>query len=49
MENGAKKKHSTGKYSRVSAALFLAPILASNRFPGPFITAIKARLKLKHS
>ena len=44
-----KKKNSTGKHARVSAALFLAPIWASNRFAGPFITAIKARLKLKHS
>ena len=49
MENGAKKKNSTGKHARVSAAPFLAPIWASNRFAGPFVTAIKARLKLKHS
>ena len=40
-----KEKNSTGKYVRVSAALFFAPIRASNRFAGPFI----ARLKLKHS
>ena len=40
MENGAKKKHLTGKHARVSAAPFLAPIWASNRFAGPFVTAI---------
>ena len=49
MENGAKKKNSTGKHARISAAPFLAPIWASNRFAGPFITAIKAKLKLKNS
>ena len=41
MENGAKKKRSTGKHARLSATLFLAPIWASNRFAGPFITAFK--------
>ena len=40
-----KERNSTGKHARVSAALFLAPICASNRFAGPFITATKARLK----
>ena len=39
MENGAKKKKSTGKHARVCAALFLAPIWVSNFFAGPFITA----------
>ena len=43
-----KEKNSTGKHARVSAAPFLAAICASNRFAGPFVTAIKARLKLKH-
>ena len=44
----AQRKNSTGKHARVSAAPFLVPIRGSNRFAGPFITAIKARLKLKH-
>ena len=48
MENGAKKKIQQDSM-RVSAALFLAPIWASNRFASPFITGIKARLKLKNS
>ena len=34
MENGAKKN------ARVSAAPFVVPIWASNRFAGPFITAV---------
>ena len=44
-----KKINLTGKHACVSAASFLAPIWRSNRFAGPFITAFKARLKLKHS
>ena len=38
-----KKNIPTGKHVRVSAALFLAPIWASNRFAGPFITAITVK------
>ena len=44
-----KEINLTGKHACASAAPFLAPIWRSNRFAGPFITAFKARLKLKHS
>ena len=44
-----KEINLTGKHACVIASPFLAPIWRSNRFAGPFITAFKARVKLKHS
>ena len=41
MENGAKKKHSTGKHARVSAARFLRQFERAIDFPVHLLLLLK--------